>query len=133
MPWKEISKGKYTRPLDNLELLLKEVSARFTELNREHRAINFIAHFHLSFSEHEEIVAALRSAWIALRYHHPHIATVLEDISFRYDVPDAQGLETWLKESFIIHKGSETLDKYLAPAPLMLYASLHYFPPVPGL
>jgi hypothetical protein len=127
MSWKEVSTGNYTRELDNAKLLLKTVAAPFESLNREHWAINFVTTIRFDIQNTEEIITALRSAWVNLRYHHPHIATLLEAKSFTYQVPDENLLQDWLSESFFVHK-DESVDEYLLSAPLMRYASLHYFP-----
>ena len=126
MPWKEVSPGKYARPLDNAKLLLKTVATPFQALDREHWATNFIARVRLDINGIEETTAALRSAWVALRYHHPHIAAVLEDTSIVYQIPDEKALKSWLSEPFFVHKDKK-VDDFLFSAHWLTYASLQYF------
>lgn len=127
MPWKELSTNKYTRPLDNAELLLKTVAAPFQALDREYWAINVVARVQLDIESLEKTIAALQSAWVSLRYHHPHIAAILDEATLVYQVPDKKALAAWLSESFFVHPNKKT-DDFLHSAPWFEYSSLHYFP-----
>jgi hypothetical protein len=128
MPWKEATLGRYIRQLDNAEQLLKTIATPFQELNHEHWAINFVASVQLDTKGMGETISALKPAWIALHYHHPHIAAVLlEDSSITYQVPDEEHLRSWFSESFFVHK-DQNVEEYLFAASWMQYSSLHYFP-----
>jgi len=126
MSWKEVSTGKWERPLDNNELVLKLVADLCRPLNKEAWAVNTIVDVVFSITE-EAIVAALRRAWINTRYKHPSIATTLSGNNHVYQSPNDQELENWVSESFAVHK-AETVANFLLTVPLLEYSSLHYFP-----
>ena len=122
-----MTSGRYERPLDNNELLLKKVADPFKPLEREQWAVNIIARVHFGNQAEEETVAALRRAWIQTRYYHPLIAALLEGNSHVYQVPDEAALASWVLESFFVHK-DKTVEDFLKDAGLLTYSSFHFFP-----
>ncbi|KAK2810541.1 hypothetical protein FQN50_002798 [Emmonsiellopsis sp. PD_5] len=126
MPWKEVSPGKWERPLDSSEILLKLQADEFQSKNKEHWALNIHAVVRFDGTPQQEVVAALRLAWIQTRYHHPLIAAQLSGTNHVYQVPDATGVETWANETFIVDNKESAADFWLT-SQLMDYPSLYYF------
>ncbi|KAI1076709.1 hypothetical protein F5B20DRAFT_555244 [Whalleya microplaca] len=127
MPWKNVGLRRYERPLDNSEKLLSRVADLFTEYNREHWAVNVVARLQFGELEEYQLINALRTAWIQNRYHHPFIAATLEGENHVYVVPDQQEIDTWVSESFFVHK-SETSQHFMRRAKWAKYSSFHFFP-----
>lgn len=128
MPWKRVAPRRYERPLDNIEQLLKYVTDAFIESGREHWAVNIVARLQFRDLRENQIVEALRRAWIQTRYSHPFIATTIDQNSHHvYDIPTEQDLEHWVSNSFVVHR-DETVNHFLQTALMAKYSSLHYFP-----
>jgi len=122
-----VSDGSWERPLDNNELVVKYVGDLFKPLNKEHWALNIIAEVTIDVVSDEENVSALRRAWVQVRYHHPFIAASINGDKHAYDVPNGAEIESWVSETFLVHKEISVKD-FLLTAPFREYSSLHFFP-----
>lgn len=128
MPWTEISKGHYQRQIGENETFIKLIGDSGAPLEREHWAINADAAFKRnSRISEEEFVQHLKTAWQALRFHHPSIAAIASGTQIDYTVPDQQELQRWLAETFHIHEDQSREDVVAAHKPTP-YVVLHYFP-----
>ncbi|KAI1208479.1 uncharacterized protein F4807DRAFT_153068 [Annulohypoxylon truncatum] len=127
MPWKKVDLRRYERRLDNTEKLLKRVADLFTEYNREHWAVNVLARLQFGEFEEDQLIDALRIAWIQTRHHHPFIAATLRGDNHVYVVPDQREIDAWVSESFFVHK-NETLQHFMRTARSAKYSSFHFFP-----
>lgn len=127
MSWKETGPGRYERPLDGIELLMKLMRDMFAAMNVENWCLNFHTRVQLSGGTEAEIEAGLRAAWVRTRYYHPLVATLLEGANHVYQVPDKAALEDWEAESFFVHK-DQTVPDWLHSVSAIRYSSVHWFP-----
>ena len=76
-------------------------------------------------------VPVTRNAWKALRFYNPLIASWTNGLKRNYRIAGEQELDSWLKETFIVHEGS---DSYQSAEQLRLglrparRAQLHILP-----
>ncbi|KAI4866681.1 hypothetical protein F4820DRAFT_239387 [Hypoxylon rubiginosum] len=127
MPWEKVGLRRYERPLDNSENLLKRVADLFTGYNREHWALNVVARLRFGELKDDQLISALRTAWIQTRYRHPFIAATLDGDNHVYVVPDQREVDAWVSESFVVHE-DETVQDFMRTAKLAEYSSFHFFP-----
>ncbi|MCJ1387874.1 hypothetical protein MMC18_000717 [Xylographa bjoerkii] len=126
MPWKQVSAGQYERPFDATDFLMKTVCLSAAAYSREHWTVNIIARGCFGSSNTDEIIAALRRAWIQTRYNYPFIACVSEDNKHTYEVANKTSLQEWVLDSFFVEDG--TFDAFLVNVRPRTYSSIHYFP-----
>lgn len=112
MAWSEMSSGHWERPLGANEMLVKKIGSFGQSYGHDHLSISISASFrgHGSWAG-DDLSVMLRKGWMALRFHHPSIATALDNDTLRYEIPDAESLKTWAEETFIVVE-----DKNITPA-----------------
>ncbi|KAL2221123.1 hypothetical protein M432DRAFT_257711 [Thermoascus aurantiacus ATCC 26904] len=125
MSWKEVSPGRFERPLDDAEKLILVVGPNLA--NREYLYLNAAARLTVNLPP-EEIASALREAWKITRHDYPFIATWRSGDTIVYETPDPVALDAWLSKTFVItteHATASDLIANLHPDPL---ATLYYLP-----
>ena len=124
--WKEKFPGHFERPLNSIELLLKNVGRKAGTCNREQWAVRACATFrHVSSTADTE--TALKYAWRILRFLQPQIAAHLQEDCMVYDTPQIADIESWMAKTFLVETVL-TVDELLdSPRPSSL-PTLHYFP-----
>ncbi|KAL2006073.1 hypothetical protein VTN00DRAFT_9727 [Thermoascus crustaceus] len=123
MSWKEVSPGRYERPLNGIELIVVAKDGG----DREHFSLTSAVRVTIDLPL-EERVSALREAWKAMRHDYPMIAAWRSGTSMVYETPNPAALDTWLKETFVVTTEPATAEDLVAsfrPGPL---ATLHYLP-----
>ncbi|OBS22485.1 hypothetical protein FPOA_08822 [Fusarium poae] len=75
----------------------------------------------------QDIEPNLRHAWKQLRYEQPQIASTIQDMKRVYIIPDENGLNRWLTETFIISDAlnAEEMQKSVKP---IKQITLYYVP-----
>ena len=126
MPWREVSSGRFERPLDTLELMFKGIADQSQALNKEHWFVRVFASFRSSSSP-DDVETALRHAWKALRYDHPQIACYAEGNNKVYETPSSTALESWLAKTFHVARSvtAESLIGRILPSP---QSTIHFLP-----
>jgi hypothetical protein len=101
MSWTETSPGHYQRPLGGAENGMIIAITVERQLVREPIRIHAFADFTLEEGDSNDVIAAFRDAWKALRLlKSPDIATTYADGHTHYKVPSAEELDSWVQETF---------------------------------
>ncbi|PWY85493.1 hypothetical protein BO83DRAFT_374233 [Aspergillus eucalypticola CBS 122712] len=74
-----------------------------------------------------EVEASLKKAWTQLRYEQPQIATVHNDTTKVYEVPDETALQAWVASTVITSAAANAEDLYATITPIT-QATLYYLP-----
>lgn len=115
--WREVSKGRWTRDLDEAEIFYASLQKAYEGTGRAFFAITghisidlAIEGYTSSADEGDRLTSALRQAWLKLRYSHPTIASFTEYDSNRgylqkvYESsessPSDEPHEEWLQKTF---------------------------------
>ncbi|KAA8899741.1 hypothetical protein TRICI_006306 [Trichomonascus ciferrii] len=127
MEWKEVRKGIWERPLDGLEGYFKvsaDLAAAACE-GREHYVVFSVLKVDLRM---EDVVGSLKRAWTMMRHKLPHMASVVDNDRFVYDViSETSGLAKWLDATFVVadeHDSKELAGKHKP----LTQAALYYLP-----
>ena len=126
MSWKEISPGRFERPLDSVEIFFKTIADAGTPLKREHWAITVCVQFRLDPCA-GNAETALRQAWKTIRYDHPQIAAFAQGNNIIYEVPDALTFNSWQRETFLIAPETTAEDLIASARPSTL-PTMHFLP-----
>jgi hypothetical protein len=127
MEWKEVSDGRWERPIDGMEGYFSSTAGFTAALcdGREHYVIYSTVNVDLRL---DDVVASLKRAWLQMRHNQPHLATVTEGTNIIYAVPDTSALSEWLETTFVVAedaKDSEQLSESVKP---IKQATLYYLP-----
>ena len=101
MSWKEISPGRFERPLDSIELFFQALAAGGAPLKREHWTVTAVAKLQRKASA-DNTETALKHAWKTMRYDHPQIACFADGATKVYEVPDDDAVDSWMASTFIV-------------------------------
>ncbi|KAL9105490.1 MAG: hypothetical protein Q9227_009346 [Pyrenula ochraceoflavens] len=126
MPWEEFDPGQFARPLDATDKFMKTLCLSVSPLNREHWTVNTIALLDIGPLNAEEVVKLLQRAWTQTRFHHPFIASVLEETKLIYQTANEDVLAQWLSETVLVE--NQSVDSFLVSVRPKKYSSIHYFP-----
>lgn len=105
--WKEISQGRFERFIDEVEGFYIQRSTEGEEFGKLQYAENMAIRVRIKT---EDFVAAVKQAWITIRYDHPSIASTVKEGKRYYQIADSQELETWLAETVLVVDGSTPDD-----------------------
>ena len=124
--WKEKFPGHFERPLNSIELLLRDIGRKEATFNKEQWAVRACAKF-----RHDSSIAntktALKHAWRTLRYLQPQMAASLRGNCMVYETPLLDDLQSWMAETFLVETVL-TVDELLgSPRPSSL-PTLYYLP-----
>ena len=84
--------------------------------------------YHLLSSFSTEVLRRTRNAWIAMRYHHPEIASRAEGDTKIYEVPGASALDSWLREVNIVAADTASVEEIVAFIQPQLLARIYFLP-----
>lgn len=127
MPWSEASPGVFQREIGENERFIKTIGDRGHAAGREHWSITSEAKLKLPFDlRTEDLVLGLRSAWQALRFQHPSIASTAICEILQYTVPDNAALRFWTEETLWIHPEQISADGLIASLQPSRYVCAHY-------
>ncbi|KAL9609837.1 MAG: hypothetical protein Q9167_005425 [Letrouitia subvulpina] len=126
MSWTESGQGCFERPLSCVEAFFKTLADSGTPINREHWAVRVYAQFHLHDTI-EDPVAAVRHAWMTMRFDHPQIASFAKEDSRVYQASDPEGVASWLNETFLVVRDVAVEDLLASLRPTR-FPSLYYLP-----
>ena len=124
MQWKEISHGRFERPLDSIERFYKANASGGAPL--EQWSVTAATQIRLNIPA-SDIAAALRHAWKTIRYDNPQIACTEQNNTNVYVVPDETALAAWIEDTFFIVP-SQNADSLLSTFTRSPSATLHYLP-----
>ena len=123
--WKETAPGHFERPFDSIEMFFVALARETAPINREHYSLNIAARFQAPFSA-EDAVRRFKNAWITMRYDHPEIASMLQGDTKVYEIPDAAGLDAWLRETFVVAADDATVEELVASFQPRSLAMIHF-------
>ncbi|AEO68599.1 uncharacterized protein THITE_2145716 [Thermothielavioides terrestris NRRL 8126] len=115
MAWVQVASSpvRWQRPIGENERMIKWLGDRSHSMGREHWSVTAIGSFALRSDAKDETggsvtpsTAALRRAWMLLRFQHPSIAATAGEHTIDYVVPDKAILENWVDET--LHIVSDT-------------------------
>ncbi|KAI0151713.1 hypothetical protein GGR57DRAFT_470217 [Xylariaceae sp. FL1272] len=122
MSWKQLSEGRWERPVDGLEGYFVAVADTSAKLcgGREHYTLYSVVTLDCLNTED-----AVRQAWKRIRFEQPQIATTIEGEKKVYEVPDEAALEKWLLSTFIVSSSVNFKQLYSSATPVK-QATLYY-------
>jgi len=127
MPWLEHTPGVFQREIGENEKFIKTIGDRGHAAGREHWSITSKAKLKLPKDlKIEDLIQSLRSAWQALRFQHPSIASTATSETLQYTVPDESALKFWTKETLWIHHEQVSADELVATLQPSRYVCAHY-------
>lgn len=129
MSWSEVRPGQYQRCIGENEKFIKAIGDRAHASGREHWSITCKASFKLTEplkNGDVDFSTRLRHAWKALRFEHPSIASIAEERTLNYVVPDSHTLDRWADETFFVHEGKISADDLIASFKPTPYVTAHY-------
>lgn len=130
MPWEEVEKGRFERPLGHTERLLWLIGASTLAYGRDewHLFVAATVRTGTAGLDDHRVLSGLRESWQRLRFDHPSIATTTDGFKLTYQVPDIQTLEQWSKETFIVDAEAESVEDVFASVGPSSMAELHVLP-----
>ncbi|PWY82506.1 hypothetical protein BO83DRAFT_454322 [Aspergillus eucalypticola CBS 122712] len=97
-PWGRVSEKQYTRPLDGMEAVMRQISISHPPGRRTYDVAAAVkAQTRLTA---DELIKKGRLAWQNLRYKHPLMASSTVDRNRIYNVPYGKELEAWTQKTF---------------------------------
>ena len=129
MSWSEVRPGHHQRCIGENEKFIKAIGDRAHASGREHWSITSKASFKLTGSlknSDVDFLTRLRHAWKVLRFEHPSIASIAEERTLNYAVPDSNTLHKWVDETFFVHEGKISADDLIASFKPTPYVTAHY-------
>ena len=129
LTWQEKHHGVYSRSVDATEKLYLSAADVTKPLGRQWAMLCFAIRIEYPGSN---LIEATRQAWKSIRYHNPILASTTKDGRRYYQVGNEMEIESWLRETFVIHDSAENGDqgaKQLQPTLRSVQrATLHLIP-----
>ncbi|OJI82970.1 hypothetical protein ASPTUDRAFT_698282 [Aspergillus tubingensis CBS 134.48] len=119
-PWGRVSEKQYTRPLDGMEAVMRQISISHPHGRRTYDVAAAVkVRTRLTA---DQLTKKGRLAWQNLRYKHPLMASSIVDGNWIYNVPYGEELEAWTEKTFLsvdsTPKRTEDVLNDLGPAEL---------------
>ena len=126
--WTETVPGLWQRATGENEALINLIGKTGRRFEKDVWSISVTATFTLRPEGEPQKAQKLRDAWKALRFNHPSIASFAEQDTLTYPVPDAQALEQWAAETFVLIETDNTPEDVITSMKPHRFARLYYLP-----
>ncbi|KAL4907105.1 hypothetical protein BDW74DRAFT_175891 [Aspergillus multicolor] len=126
MSWTQVSPTRWETPLRGMEdyfAFTGNAPATIGD-NRYHYMIT--SKFKVDI-DLPDVEAALKQAWIRLRFEHPQLAASTEDGKKVYETPDDTALQTWADSTLLVSSAANA-DELLSTAAPVKQITLYYVP-----
>ncbi|MCJ1383835.1 hypothetical protein MMC17_006949 [Xylographa soralifera] len=129
LTWQETHPGVYSRSVDATEYLYLSAADVTKPFGRQWAMLCFAMRIEYPGSD---LIEATQQAWKWIRYYNPMLASTTKDRRRFYQVANEMELEFWLRETFVVHDGTENIHqdaKQLQPTLRSIQrATLHLIP-----
>ncbi|MCJ1435605.1 hypothetical protein MMC27_004979 [Xylographa pallens] len=108
LTWQETHPGVFSRSVDATENLYLSAADVTKPLGRQWAMLCFAMRIEYPGSD---LVEATRQAWKCIRYHNPMLASTTNHRRRVYQVANELEVESWLRETFIVHDRTENFHQ----------------------
>lgn len=120
--------AQWERPLTSMETFYDTMGSSIPDGGLAHWIVSSGLNFTFTGPDTEDLlIARLEKAWTEVRFRYPVVATKIEAGKKVYVPLTAENLESWLKQTFRIHR-DQTIDQAFSNAVKSPTMVLHYFP-----
>ncbi|KAG9513436.1 hypothetical protein KCV07_g8821, partial [Aureobasidium melanogenum] len=126
--WAETAPGLWQRAIGENEALIKLIGETGRRFEKDVWSISVTATFTLRLEDETQKAQKLRDAWKALRFYHPSLASFADQNTLKYSIPDAQSLERWMTETFVLVETDNTPEDVITNMKRHRFARLYYLP-----
>ena len=125
MAWAETRPGHWQRPIGENEAMIKMIGEGGRKFEKDVWSIAVTASF-IADIEAKSLSQALLDGWKTLRFHHPSIATTVNEGILEYYTPGPLELAQWADETFVVLDHGIKPDDVIAGLTPRRFATLFF-------